>query len=46
MYQVDKKLGKGGFGQVYCGKRVSPTKEKEGANANMVSSALVVTEAG
>lgn len=37
IYIVDKKLGKGGFGQVYCGKRAQATKEKDGANANMVS---------
>lgn len=36
-YYVDKKLGKGGFGQVYCGKRATATKEKEGANANLVA---------
>lgn len=36
LYIVDKKLGKGGFGQVYMGRRQQPTKEKDGANANMV----------
>jgi len=43
LYIVEKKLGKGGFGQVYCGKRAAQTKDKEGINANMVSSAIVVT---
>lgn len=37
MYIVDKKLGKGGFGQVYLGKRAQTTKEKEGINANQVA---------
>ena len=36
VYIVDKKLGKGGFGQVYLGKRAQTTKEKEGINANQV----------
>jgi serine/threonine protein kinase len=35
-YTVDKKLGKGGFGQVYLGKRGQATKDKDGANANLV----------
>ena len=33
-YVVDKKLGKGGFGQVYLGNRLAPTKDTLGANAN------------
>jgi hypothetical protein len=37
LYIVDKKLGKGGFGQVYLGRRQPPTKEKDGPNANAVS---------
>lgn len=36
VYIVDKKLGKGGFGQVYLGKRATPTSDKEGSNANQV----------
>ncbi len=36
MYIVDKKLGKGGFGQVYLGKRAAPSKDKDGKDANMV----------
>lgn len=37
VYIVDKKLGKGGFGQVYLGKRSTATKDKDGANANQVA---------
>lgn len=36
LYLLDKKLGKGGFGQVYCGRRNPPTKDKDGQNANLV----------
>jgi hypothetical protein len=36
-YQLDRKLGKGGFGQVFVGRRVQPTKSKDGPNANLVS---------
>ncbi len=36
VYIMDKKLGKGGFGQVYCGKRSTPTKDTDGSNANLV----------
>lgn len=36
-YIVDWKLGKGGFGQVYVGKRAQPSQAKEGINANQVS---------
>jgi hypothetical protein len=35
-YFVDRKLGKGGFGQVFIGRRVNTTKQKDGANANQV----------
>ena len=33
---MEKKLGKGGFGQVFIGKRVFPSKQREGHNANRV----------
>ena len=36
LYLVEKKLGKGGFGQVYVGKRQIPTSGKEGAQAQLV----------
>ncbi len=36
LYIVDKKLGKGGFGQVYLGRRAQPTKDKDGPNSNVV----------
>lgn len=36
VYIVDKKLGKGGFGQVYLGKRAQTTSDKDGVNANLV----------
>lgn len=35
-YFVDRKLGKGGFGQVFIGRRVNATKQRDGANANLV----------
>jgi serine/threonine protein kinase len=37
LYIVDKKLGKGGFGQVYLGRRAQPTKDKDGPNSNVVA---------
>lgn len=37
VYLMDKKLGKGGFGQVYLGNRAQPTKDTEGPNANQVA---------
>ena len=36
MYLVEAKLGKGGFGQVYVGRRAVPSQAKEGPNANYV----------
>lgn len=36
-YILDKKLGKGGFGQVYLGRRSSPNKLKDGPQANTVA---------
>jgi hypothetical protein len=36
-YYVERKLGKGGFGQVYVGRRVVPSKQKDGPQANYVS---------
>lgn len=38
-YYVDRKLGKGGFGQVFIGRRVNATKQRDGVNANLVSQA-------
>ena len=37
-YIVEEKLGKGGFGQVYIGRRKEPStsQAQEGANANKV----------
>ena len=29
MYRIDRKLGKGGFGQVYVGRRIGPTNTNE-----------------
>ncbi|MEW5311280.1 MAG: hypothetical protein WDW38_003008 [Sanguina aurantia] len=36
-YLVERKLGKGGFGQVYVGRRVLPNKTKDGPQANCVA---------
>jgi hypothetical protein len=36
---VDRKLGKGGFGQVFIGRRVNATKQRDGVNANLVGAA-------
>ena len=36
MYIVERKLGKGGFGQVYVGRRAVATTAKDGPNANFV----------
>ena len=38
-YYVERKLGKGGFGQVYVGRRVNAVKDtefKDGPQANLV----------
>jgi len=37
VYIVDRKLGKGGFGQVFVGRRAVPTTAKDGPNANLVA---------
>lgn len=37
VYILERKLGKGGFGQVYVGRRTTPTTAKEGPTANYVS---------
>ena len=37
VYIVERKLGKGGFGQVYVGRRAQQTTAKDGPNANFVS---------
>ena len=36
-YTTDRQLGKGGFGQVYVGRRVPPSKHKDGPQANLVA---------
>lgn len=37
VFVLERKLGKGGFGQVYVGRRTTATREKEGPNANLVA---------
>ena len=36
VYIVERKLGKGGFGQVYVGRRAVASTAKDGPNANFV----------
>lgn len=36
-YALDRKLGKGGFGQVFVGRRAQQTKAKDGPNANLMA---------
>ena len=38
MYKTERKLGKGGFGQVYVGRRVTGGSERMGPDAIEVSS--------
>ena len=33
MYKIERKLGKGGFGQVYVGRRVNGGSDRIGADA-------------
>ena len=40
MYIVERKLGKGGFGQVYVGRRAVASTAKDGPNANYVRPAF------
>jgi hypothetical protein len=44
-YILDRKLGKGGFGQVFVGRRVQATKAKDGSNANLVRRACCAARA-
>jgi len=37
IFILERKLGKGGFGQVYVGRRTVATRDKEGPNANYVA---------
>lgn len=43
VYIVERKLGKGGFGQVYVGRRAVATTAKDGPNANFVSTTLITS---
>lgn len=43
VYKIERKLGKGGFGQVYVGRRISATNSNDrmtGSNAVEVSSLI------
>ncbi|XP_050231381.1 casein kinase 1-like protein HD16 [Mercurialis annua] len=40
LYKLEKRLGKGGFGQVYVGRRVSPTSTNERTGPGAVAVAL------
>jgi hypothetical protein len=40
VYMVERKLGKGGFGQVYVGRRAVATTAKDGPNANLVRASV------
>jgi serine/threonine protein kinase len=37
VYKIDRKLGKGGFGQVYVGRRIRNVSERSGPHAAEVS---------
>lgn len=41
VFILERKLGKGGFGQVYVGRRTTPTTQKEGPQANFVRTCAV-----
>lgn len=40
MYRVDRKLGKGGFGQVYVGRRIGHASSSERTGASAIEVAL------
>lgn len=42
MYIVEKKLGKGGFGQVFVGRRATPSSSKEASASQYVSASCAV----
>lgn len=44
VYKVEKKLGKGGFGQVFLGRRVTGGNERIGAGAAEVMSLTAYVE--
>ena len=45
MYRIERKLGKGGFGQVYVGRRVSGgiANDRPGSGATEVCVVLVIS---